>query len=90
MVIYDSNNVTRLYLSPYIKPAWDDRGVTLYQTVFHTSVRIEAEKAWLTGFLDLLKKGTDPAAFSAKVREAFPKADPNRLLTECIGNGVIE
>ena len=44
MVVYDKNNIRNMYLSPYLKFAWDETGVTVYQIVFCRALRIEAKR----------------------------------------------
>ena len=90
MIIYNEKNVGKLYLSPYLKFAWDDRGVTLYQTLAHSAVRIEAEKMWLEQFFDLLHEGMTKEEFYQEFNKMFVKADAELFLLECIGKGVIE
>ena len=90
MVVYDKNNIMNMYLSPYLKFAWDETGVTVYQIVFCRALRIEAKREKLEIFFTYLKQGITMDRLQTEIRKLLPKADPNLFLTQCIRNGVIE
>lgn len=86
---FTEENISLLFLSPYVEIQFHGDGVLLRSELFGTSIKLVGERKMLEALIDLLENGATESGLRNFIQAHF-HVDAREFMATCMARGIVE
>lgn len=90
MKVYDSENISKLYFSPYVMIRCHEGIIEIKQNLNGLLWSVPGDEGQVEGLLRLFDAGISAEAAQIKVAEIFPEYDAQEIIESLMKLGILE